>query len=420
MGEKPTVLVECSHEICVKVNEAYVKSPPDIRDMLEKMGKLLRSNIKFSVEDLASELGIGRATVFWRLNKIGIKFNELVEAIKVEYEEKTQKKLKVREKKALPPKTYEEFLERDKVKSVLSVLKTANLTEKYVNKVLRLWFRICRDKALAPEDFEVDNEELQTKVVEWLNEKTSNGYNKNALISQLQALQKWLGIRLLPKGIEQSEYKGKYTTAEIPLSVRDKLVLELLEKGEINMIKAFMFLYYTGSRSEALKTFTVEGKMKLEHPDLIRVFNTSEFIVVKTLEKGKKGRKFEWRKLIPSYYEFLIPPKFTDKELNKMRVRFRALLENYVNELNEDSKAYVYDAKKSLHIWRHTSAREYLRAFRFNRYLVSKMLGWDKSDNLRIYGDYGLLELLQVSSEEHKIQFVSESVFEKLKQYVKA
>jgi len=243
MGEKPTQLVECSHEICVKVNEAYVRSPPDIRDMLEKMGKLLRSNLKFSVEDLSAELNIGRATIFWRLNKIGIKFSDLVEAIKSEYEEKTQRKLKLKEKKALPPKTFEEFMERDKVKSVVKVLTTANLSEKHQRAVLRLWFRICRDKALAPEDFEEGNEELKDKIVEWLSEKVSEGLEKNALIASIQTLQKWLGVKLLPQGIEQSEYKGKFTTAEIPLSVRDKLVMDLMENGELDLIKAFMGMY---------------------------------------------------------------------------------------------------------------------------------------------------------------------------------
>jgi hypothetical protein len=59
---------------------------------------------------------------------------------------------------------------------------------------------------------------------------------------------------------------------------------------------------------------------------------------------------------------------------------------------------------------RHTSAREYLRAFKFNRYLVSKLLGWMKESNLSIYGDYSLLELLTVSTEEHKVNFVSDDV----------
>jgi len=418
MGLSLSRLVDCENEVCVKVNNTYLEASQEFKDMLEGIAKLYRRNIKYSADEIVNELGIARATLFWRLKKLGITLEQLKEAVIKEYEEKTQKQLKKREEKALPPKDFNEFMEREIVKEIVKKLNTANLSEVQRTKILRYWFRLCKDLGLAPEDFNKENEEeLKSKVLDWMNDRIAKGYDKDWIISLIQGIQKWLEVRLLNSGIEQSEYKGKYQTSEIPLEVRNSIVKDLLElykqtknKFYLEVIKALAFLYYTGSRSEALTNYAVEFTQKIKDEEIKRIYGIDEFIVVKTEEKGKKGKKITWRKLIPKTYVELLPARMTKKELYKVRDIVRNLLLKYVDKLNEDAKQYVVSAKRSLHLMRHTSAREFLRAFGFNRYLVSKLLGWQKESNLSIYGDYDLLTLLNVRSEEHKVEFVSEDV----------
>ena len=408
-------IVKCSAEICKAVNQAYTnkEGKPVYAETIRKTIEILRKRgLSLTAQDIADELGIAFRTYYHYLEKSGLTYQMLVYAVKAEAEEIKQRKMERREVKRLPPRDIKEFLERDVVKEVINKMRVANISESQFNKVLRLWFRLCRELDLSPEDF-YDGEEIKQKIIQWLGKKVEEGYNKNSLIAGLQALQMWLETPLLSVVIKQAEYRGEFTTAELPLYTRNKIVLDLLSKGDElskTAIKALMFLYYTGSRAEALTNYVSEGEIVINNPDFNRVFEENKFIVVKTEEKGKKGKKYEWRKLIPASYKPLLPPRLTKSDLEKIRRILKHELMKYIDELNEDTKAYVLDAQKSLHLMRHTSAREFLRAFRFNRYLVAKLLGWVKESNLSIYGDYGLLELLQVSTEEHKIKFVSDDV----------
>jgi len=414
------MLLECESELCKIVNQAYEQYKdvkPVMADVLRRTVLTLRKyGLSLTAKDVADELGLAFRTYYRYLETLGLTYFIVVNAVKQEAEEIKKKKIERREVKRLPPRSYDEFLEREVVKEVAKKLTVANIGEGQKTKILRTWFKLSQELELTPEDFYGDGE-VKRKITEWLSNKIEQGYDKDALISILQSLQKWLETPILPTVIEQSEYKGEYTTAEIPKAIRDKIVLDLLEKGDelsLTTIKALMFLYYTGSRAESLTNFTVEQKIKLDNPDILRAYGEDSFIVVRTLEKGKKGKKIEWRKLIPLSYEPLLPPKLTRSDLDKIRRVLRNELIKYENELNDDTKRYIREAQKSLHLMRHTSAREYLRAFKFNRYLVAKLLGWQKESNLQIYGDYGLFELLKVSAEEHKIEFVSPHIKQKL------
>jgi len=409
-------VLECKAEICNAVNQAYLnvkESRPVYAEIIKKTVELLRRRgLQLTAQDIADELGLAFRTYYYYLEKAGVTYALIVNAVKTEAEEKMKEKLERREVKRLPPKSKEEFMERDVVKAVIDKLRVGNVSETQRNRVINLWFRLCRELDLSPEDF-FDGEEIKQKILTWLSKKVEQGYNKNSLIAGLQALQMWLEAPLLSAVIKQAEYKGEFTTAEIPPHVRDKIVLDLLKNGDElskTTIKALMFLYYTGSRAEALTNYVVESEITINNPDMVRALEENRFVVVKTEEKGKKGKKYTWSKLIPASYKPLLPPRLTKADLEKVRKLLKHELMKYIDELNEDTKAYILDAKKSLHLMRHTSAREYLRAFKFNRYLVSKLLGWVKESNLSIYGDYSLLELLTVSTEEHKVKFVSDDV----------
>jgi integrase len=313
--------------------------------------------------------------------------------------------------------------------------------EFHAQRVLSIFYQYCSTLGLAPEDVieisKTDPEKIFDYTTKFLAKLAEEGYEINSKVAELQTLQKWLYAQLLPPWIEQSEYKGKYTSAELSLETREEMVRELINiclnysKYDRDVcklsLKSWIFLYYTGSRAESLTNFTVEQKIKVTWEKFKDVYGTNEFVVVKTTEKGKKGKKYEWRKLIPIQWSHLIPEKtLRKKELEKVRALTRTVLLKLISRygtklFNNDTIRYILgeelEGKKRkrkqgrvLHIWRHTFAREALKAFGWNTYLVSKLGGWVKESNLRIYGDYDLLSLIQASSEKHQMIFVREGM----------
>jgi len=402
----------------LKLEEAMRKADSESLKMLDQIKVLLRRNINYSAEDIADSLNIARSTLFYRLKKLGISLEEIKKAVLYEVYQEQAKKVKRRERKALPPVDFNEFMEREVVKEVAKAMLSSNISESYRNDVLQFWYRLCFELKISPEDFieAKENrellEEIRKKIIDFISTKTQNGREKNALIAKLQALQKWLEVNILPSYIEQAEYKGKYQSAEIPLDARELLVRKLVEYGNDIArlaLRSIIFLYYTGSRAESLTNFNIEGEIKIEWSEFVKAYGESEFIIVKTEEKGKKGKKFTWRKLIPKSWSKYIPTRnLTSKELQKVRDIIEKALKELNYPFNEDTRKYIMERNKTLHIWRHTFARDALRAFKWNRYLVAKLGGWIKDSNLQIYGDFDLLSLIQEASKEHRIVFVNE------------
>jgi hypothetical protein len=413
-----------------KVQEVKGKVEEEKRRFIEELEVLIRRKPSGSAEDYAESLGLGRATLFWRLKQMGLSLEDVRKSVFYEVEVEAQRKIKKREVRALPPKDKQEFLQREIVQETIKKMRTANVSESHIENAIAVWYDICKKFKIAPEDF-ADNEkveELKSVIVDYINRKKEEGKEVRAFIALLQTLAKWLERPILPSYVEQSEYRGKYQSAELPLELRELMVNEIMKyDNDIAKLalRAWIYLYYTGSRAESLTNFSIEGEFKANWSDFIDVYGESEFVIVKTLEKGKKGQKFAWRKLIPKSWSKYIPSRnLTRKELQKIRAITRAILERlaqqYQQYFNADTLKYVKDLKKTMHIWRHTFAREALRAFGWNRYLVSKLGGWIKDSNLQIYGDYDLLSLIQVSSEKHKIEFCSEKCKERIEAFLKS
>jgi len=429
-----------------KLNLVLQRATSEEKAFLEKMIKFLRQNMELSAEDVAEKVGISRRALFDRLKRLGIGFAEIKNALVYEAQLKKKEKITKKEVKRLPPKDFNEFLEREVVKEVIKKMNTRNLSDSHRGRVLDAWYDLCTEMGLAPEDFfAMEKEELQKTIIEFINKRKEEGYEINSVISDLQALQLWLEVPLLPPYIKQAEYTGKYTSAELTQEVRELMVNELVEackEGKVRVngrkkyvtkdicklaLRTWIFLYYTGSRAEALTNFIKEYEIEIKAPQFVKVFGESRFLVIRTEEKGKEGRKFIWRKLVPKSWSSLIPDRqLTTTEVEKIRAVTRAiltkLLEQHLEMFNEDTRKYIQGVGrfkgKVLHLWRHTFAREFLKAFGWNRYLVSKLGGWVKDSNLRIYGDYDLLALIEASSEEHKIQFCSEACKEKIEKFL--
>jgi len=413
-----------------KVNAVKQKLDAESLRFLEELEALIRRKPNGSAEDYAGSLSIGRATLFYRLKKVGLSLEDVRKAVFYEVELETQRKIKKREIKALPPRDKQEFLKRDIVQETIKRMRTANVSESHIESTIAVWYDICRRYKLAPEDF-VDNEkveEVKNIIVDYINKQKEEGKEVRAYIALLQTLAKWLEKPILPSFIEQQEYRGKYQSAELPPALRELMTEEIMKlDNDIAKLtlRAWVFLYYTGSRAESLTNFSIEGELKVTWKDFTDVYGEDVFVIIKTLEKGKKGQKFVWRKLIPKSWAKFIPQRnLTKNELQKVRAITRVVLEKlaqqYPQYFNADTLKYVVDKKKTMHIWRHTFAREALKAFKWNRYLVSKLGGWIKDSNLQIYGDYDLLSLIQVSAEKHSLAFCFEECKKRIENFLKS
>ena len=416
----PEKLVNCQSDFCKKVNQAYQQADYGNKILLTKLSRELRKNIELPASDIAERLKMARSTLFYKLKKMGLTYYDIVQSLKDEAEEALQRKLETRKRKRLPPRDYQEFLERDIVKRVINTMKTAGRKQRFINSTIRFWYRMCKELGLAPEDFvEMEREQLWDMITQFIADLADEGLDINSVISTIQTIQKWLGVKILPPGVTQQEYKGKYQEAEIPREARNKIVLDLIDLYEktgddiyLKTIQAMIFLYYTGSRRQALGNFTWGEKVRIKLKDFVDKFGTDTFRVVSTLEK----RGIRWTKLIPLNYAELLPnTPFSPSEINKISKILKKEMNEYRDLYNHHTILYL-NKGKTFHIWRHTATREYLRAFKYNRSLVAKLLGWIKESNLKIYGDFQLFELLNIMAEEHKVKFVDEPVYKRIKQ----
>ena len=380
-----------------KLNLVLQKVSSEEKVFLDKVINALRRNLDYNGEELASITGIGRSTFFYRLQRLGIKLEEIRKALIYETELKRREKVYRKEIKRLPPSSFNEFLQREIVQKLIERLQSVKdqRNEFHAQRVLSVFYQYCSTLGIAPEDVveiaKSDPEKIFDYTTKFLAKLAEEGYEINAKIAELQTLQMWLYVQLLPPWIEQAEYKGKYTSAELTLEAREAMVNELIElcsngkrydKDICKLtLRSWILLYYTGSRAESLTNFTIEQKIKVAWEKFKEVYGTDEFVVVKTHEKGKKGKKYEWRKLIPAQWSKLIPERnLTKKELEKVRSLTRTILLRLISEhgsklFNNDTIRYIIgeelESKKKkkrkqgrvLHIWRHTFAREALKSF---------------------------------------------------------
>ncbi|MEM2848549.1 MAG: hypothetical protein QXM79_07250 [Zestosphaera sp.] len=427
----PTEVVKCKAPICQQVNEAYLKAPTELKLFLIDATKRLRTDLEMSAEELSSRLGIARSSLFNYMNRLGLKYKDIVEALKKEAEETLARKLEKREIRRALPTTKQEFLERSIVQQLRNAMISAGKKPYYVNRIISFFYRVCKATGLSPEDFielhrEGRSEELYNAITMFISDQASMGIDVNNIVRQLQTIQKWLGVRVLPPGVTQKEYKGKYQEAEIPLSIREEIVRELLElykqTGDttyVRTIQAMIILYYTGSRRQALTNYVISDVVTVTHEKFIRAMRTNRFRIISTLEK----KDLRWNKLIPIYYDEAIPrANFSYAELKQIAKILKEQLQKRIDRLNTHTRLYL-EKSKVFHIWRHTATREYLRVLEYNRSLVAKLLGWIKDSNLVIYGDYSILQLLGAEGgveQQTYLDFVSPELREEILKVIRS
>jgi integrase len=427
----------------------------DCEKLVEFCTERLRENPELDVDIVAKQLETSRITLWRRLQKCNTTWQELKKKAQEEAKDrKRQLELKLEKKleaKRIPPENFEEFMKRTVVVELMEKLQSASITDQQRKNIIKTWWRIITTynqlvKSLkeigdptaeelyeiTPEDF-VDPEIPLKEKQKWIERVIAVWRQKyseiNVYISMIQALQKYLEVQVLPSYIEQQEYTGKYSGAYIPPHVMERLVYDMLELFEktgnvfyLKCVQGIVFLVYTGSRREALTTFrVVHEKLEVKNEMIVNLIGDSAVVVVETEEKGKKGRKIKHNKIIPySLRDIALPQRFSKTEVAKLAELVRKILiEKYATELNEVTKLYLTQAKRSLHLLRHTSAYTYLVASNYNMFLVSKLLGWIKADNLKIYANPTLMYILaSTSGRVERVKFFEneEQVFTRIRE----
>jgi len=428
----------------------------DCNKLIEFIMSKLRENPEYDIDLISKQLGVDRVTLWRRLGKCGTTFKDLKMKAREEAKERAkamEMKLMMKlEKKRIPPQNRKEFMERKIVRELAEKLKALSISKSQYDKIMRTFWSIIdtyntwvkslkvtgdpRAEELyeiCPEDLvdpEIPKEEKYKWILKFLELQRAMGKNVNAIVSGIQSLQMHLDVRLLPPPVKQAEYTGPYSGAYLPKEVTEAVLLDLAKlynqtRREFykQAVKAILFLLESGSRREALTNFKVINReFKIRNRVITDLYGEDVFVVVRTEEKGKRGRKFTWEKFIRKSLEDLAIPDhvFSPKDVTKLSSVFKQIVLKYADKLNDVTKIYLVKAKRSLHVLRHTSAYNFLIASNYNMFLVSKLLGWKKSDNLKIYANPTLLEIAQIdASQITKVEFISKEVADKLRALLK-
>lgn len=150
--ELPAEIVKCEDPICSRINQIYQQAPTDYKQFLISLIKQMRKNIRAPAEDIAVNLGLGRSTLFYRLQRLGLRFDEIQKALLLEAEEEFKRKLERREIRRLPPRDKQEFLERETVKKMIQAITASGKKQRYINRVINSFYKLCRALTLSPED----------------------------------------------------------------------------------------------------------------------------------------------------------------------------------------------------------------------------------------------------------------------------
>ena len=371
-------------------------------EVLELLGKGV------PVEEVAKKFGVSRRTVFYWLKQNNISVKKIREEWKRKLEEKEKEKKERLATKGLIPEDFDEFMKLEEVKKFYEWLRARNVTTS--EDIVRTLHKVCMKLNIHP------NMLLEDEGKEKITSLLANAqYSKQTLESIKAHLRLWFKFneKQPPAILALERYKSKIAhLAWFDEEERFKILVEAKNYKEFDLIRAcLLFLFYTGSRSEALKNVRFEERrIKVNGKEVTAV-------IAITQEKGRHGKR-QWEKPIkPEIYYKYIKGKLpiSEKELKLVR---RLLKKIYDKVIDKNSVKYEYAKKHPLHIWRHTAAMTLLHATDWNIGLVSEILGWDNPEILyQIYGrmppEKKVAVVYGVEFKKPKFEYVSGEYLEK-------
>ena len=345
-------------------------------EVLELLGKGIPA------DEVAKKFGVSRRSLFYWLKKQGISVRQLQEQYKKEKEEKERAKKEKMARLGAVPTSFEDFIKLEEVRKFYDWLRARNVTTS--EEIVRTIHKVCMELNTHP--LMLLEEEGKDKLTSFLAEAKER-YAKQTLESYKAHLRLWYKFneQQPPAILTLERYKSKIAHLAW-FDVEDRLrILEtarkMLKADEYDKLRAtLMFLFYTGSRAEALKNVRFEErKIRVNGKEIVAV-------IAITHEKGRHGKK-QWEKPIkPEIYFKYIKGRLpiAEKELKWLR---RVLKKVYDEVLDKNSVKYEYAIKHPIHIWRHTAAMTLLHATDWNIGLVAEVLGWENPEILfQIYG----------------------------------
>jgi len=332
--------------------------------------------------EVAQKFGVSRRTLFYWLKKQGVSIKQLQEEYKKRMEEKERAKKEKLARLGAVPTEFEKFLEIEEVQKFYNWLKARHVTT--ADAIVRTIHKVALELNIHP--LQILEDEGKDKLTELLAKYTEH-YSKQSLESIKAHLRLWYKFheQQPPAILTLERYKSKVAhLAWFNEEDRFKILeaaRKMLKAEEYELFRAcVMFLFYTGSRAEALKNVRFEErKIKVNGKELTAV-------IAITQEKGRHGKK-QWEKPIKTeiYFKYIkgrLP--ISEKELKWLR---RTLKKVYEEVLDKNSVKYEYAIKHPIHVWRHTAAMTLLHATDWNIGLVSEILGWENPEILyQVYG----------------------------------
>ena len=357
-------------------------------------------------EEVAKKFGVSRRSLFYWLRKQGVSIKQLQQEYKKKQEEKEAKKREKLAKLGAVPTNFEEFLKLEEVKKFYDWLRARNVTTS--EEIVRTIHKVCMELNIHP--LMLLEEGGKDKLTSFLAEAKER-YAKQTLESYKAHLRLWYKFneQQPPAILTLERYKSKIAhLAWFNEEERFKILeaaRKMLKAEEYELFRAaVMFLFYTGSRAEALKNVRFEErKIKVNGKEIPAV-------IAITQEKGRHGKK-QWEKPIkPEIYFKYIKGRLpiAEKELKWLR---RILKKIYEQVLDKNSVKYEYAMKHPIHVWRHTAAMTLLHATDWNIGLVAEILGWENPEILfQVYGrmppEKKIAIVMGIEYEKPKFEFV--------------
>ena len=378
-------------------------------EVFELLGRGIPAN------EVARKLGVSRRSLFYWLRKQGITIKQLQEEYKARKEEREKARKERIAKLGALPENFDDFVNLEEIKKFYDWLRARNVT--IAEDIVRTIHRVCKEMNLHP--LMLLENEGKEKLTSFL-AKIREQYAKQTVESYKAHLRLWYKFneQTPPAILALERYKSKIAhLAWFDENDRFnilKTAKSMLKDKEYDLLRgALMFLFYTGSRAEALKNVRFEErKIKVNGKELIAV-------IAITQEKGRHGKK-QWEKPIKTeiYFKYIkgrLP--ISEKEVRWLR---RVLKKIYEKCIDKNSVKYEYAMKHSIHIWRHTAAMTLLHATDWNIGLVAEILGWENPEILfQIYGrmppEKKIAVVYGVEYEKPKFEFLYGELEEKAK-----
>jgi len=337
---------------------------------IEDLLNAIRLYATTSETELAKRLNISRQTIYRKMSLIP---KETITQIMHDLSQTELKPYQL---------GYDGFLTIPEVQQFQKALERRQVSKKYRNEQLRAMWRLCVYLQRHPSKLTI---EQCADILTTLRQKKIPNLNfyalKRAIRSWFQNLHGINGEILTSKGID----------ASIPNQLGIRAFDRLTRKQRHDFIKALKqiipkdsyfdawislpyFLYYTGTR--------IEASLKAQIEDIEK---HGKYWVIKVIDKGKhkNGRKL-WRKLIIGELKEKLEKNIASRGNIKNGLLFpfyyRLIRETFIEAYK---KANIPIPAQPCHIWRHTSAQDFLDATNWNYELTAQVLGWEDPRILR-------------------------------------